>query len=135
MPQQKLAVTRYTANEVCNLIRQQKELLAAEGVTLEFEDAAIREMARVATLVNRTVESSCALNEYSSSSALARYITCSFEQAERLGAYVGEACSVVLSQPFILYDLVYPTCPTSGFGSTMQWHSTARTAAVCDSTQ
>jgi ATP-dependent protease HslVU (ClpYQ) ATPase subunit len=45
---------------VCNLIRQQKELLAAEGVTLEFEDAAIREMARVATLVNRTVEVSAA---------------------------------------------------------------------------
>jgi ATP-dependent protease HslVU (ClpYQ) ATPase subunit len=42
--------------QVCNLIRQQKELLGAEGVTLEFEDAAIREMARVATLVNRTVE-------------------------------------------------------------------------------
>jgi ATP-dependent HslUV protease ATP-binding subunit HslU len=38
------------------LIRQQIELLATEGVTLKFEDDAIREIARMAALVNRTVE-------------------------------------------------------------------------------
>lgn len=38
------------------LIRQQVELIGTEGVTLEFEDDAIREIARVAALLNRTVE-------------------------------------------------------------------------------
>ena len=38
------------------LVRQQIELLATEGVTLKFEDDAIREIARMAALVNRTVE-------------------------------------------------------------------------------
>ena len=38
------------------LIRQQIELIGTEGVTLKFEDEAIREIARMAALVNRTVE-------------------------------------------------------------------------------
>jgi ATP-dependent HslUV protease ATP-binding subunit HslU len=38
------------------LIRQQTELLATEGVTLKFENDAIREIARMAAQVNRTVE-------------------------------------------------------------------------------
>lgn len=38
------------------LIRQQIELLATEGVSLKFEDDAIREIARMAALVNRSVE-------------------------------------------------------------------------------
>ena len=38
------------------LVRQQIELLATEGVTLKFDDDAIREIARMAALVNRTVE-------------------------------------------------------------------------------
>lgn len=38
------------------LVRQQIELLATEGVTQKFEDDAIREIARMAALVNRTVE-------------------------------------------------------------------------------
>ena len=38
------------------LIRQQTELLATEGVMLRFEDDAVREIARMAALVNRTVE-------------------------------------------------------------------------------
>lgn len=41
---------------VANLIRQQKELIGAEGVELEFEDEAIREIARMAALLNKTVE-------------------------------------------------------------------------------
>ena len=41
---------------VANLLRQQTELLATEGVTLQFEDDAIREIARMAALLNRTVE-------------------------------------------------------------------------------
>jgi ATP-dependent HslUV protease ATP-binding subunit HslU len=38
------------------LIRQQVELIGTEGVTLEFDDDAIREIARVAALLNKTVE-------------------------------------------------------------------------------
>ena len=41
---------------VTNMIRQQVELLSTEGVTLQFDDDAIREIARVATLANKTVE-------------------------------------------------------------------------------
>lgn len=38
------------------LLRQQKELIGAEGVDLEFEDGAIREIARMAAQLNKTVE-------------------------------------------------------------------------------
>jgi ATP-dependent HslUV protease ATP-binding subunit HslU len=38
------------------LVRQQIELIATEGVTLEVQDDAIREMARMAALLNKTVE-------------------------------------------------------------------------------
>ena len=38
------------------LVRQQIELLATEGVTLKFEDSAIREIARIVAVLNRTVE-------------------------------------------------------------------------------
>jgi ATP-dependent HslUV protease ATP-binding subunit HslU len=41
---------------VANLVRQQIELIATEGVVLKFEDEAIREMARYAAYLNRTVE-------------------------------------------------------------------------------
>jgi len=41
---------------VANLLRQQTELIATEGVTLEFEDDAVREIARMAALLNKTVE-------------------------------------------------------------------------------
>jgi ATP-dependent HslUV protease ATP-binding subunit HslU len=41
---------------VANLIRQQVELIGAEGVNLLFEDEAIREIARMAALLNKTVE-------------------------------------------------------------------------------
>lgn len=39
-----------------NLVRQQTELIATEGVRLEFHDDAIREIARMAALLNKTVE-------------------------------------------------------------------------------
>jgi len=39
-----------------NLVRQQVELIATEGVTLDVQDDAIREMARMAALLNKTVE-------------------------------------------------------------------------------
>lgn len=39
-----------------NLLRQQKELLATENVTLEFEDEAVHEIAAIAAEVNKTVE-------------------------------------------------------------------------------
>ena len=39
-----------------NLIAQQRALLATENVMLEFTDCAIREIARVASLANRTIE-------------------------------------------------------------------------------
>ena len=41
---------------VTNMIKQQTSLLATEGVELVFEDEAIREIARVAALLNKTVE-------------------------------------------------------------------------------
>ncbi|GAX13189.1 ATP-dependent HslUV protease ATP-binding subunit HslU [Fistulifera solaris] len=47
---------RILTEPVANLVRQQVELLATEGVTLIFEDAAIREMARMAAKLNQTVE-------------------------------------------------------------------------------
>lgn len=39
-----------------NLIRQQRELLATEGVTLEFTEAAITEISQIAAEINHTVE-------------------------------------------------------------------------------
>jgi len=41
---------------VANLLRQQIELIGTEGVELHFEDDAVREIARMAALLNRTVE-------------------------------------------------------------------------------
>jgi len=41
---------------VANLVRQQIELIGAEGVDLVFEDEALREIARMAALLNKTVE-------------------------------------------------------------------------------
>ena len=38
------------------VVRQQVELIATEGVTLKFEDEAIREIARTAATLNKTVE-------------------------------------------------------------------------------
>ena len=38
------------------LLRQQIELIGAEGVELEFEDDAVREIARMAFQLNKTVE-------------------------------------------------------------------------------
>lgn len=47
---------RILTEPVANLIRQQCELIATEGVTLEFQDEALHEIARVAAELNRTVE-------------------------------------------------------------------------------
>ena len=47
---------RILTEPVANLIRQQVELIATEGVELVFEEDAIREMARLAAHVNKTVE-------------------------------------------------------------------------------
>jgi len=41
---------------VANLVRQQVELIGAEGVELIFEDDALREIARMAAMLNKTVE-------------------------------------------------------------------------------
>lgn len=38
------------------MLRQQVELIATEGVKLDFEDEAIKEMARMAAQLNKTVE-------------------------------------------------------------------------------
>merc|ERR1719261_2257209 len=46
---------RILTEPVTNLIRQQKALLGTEDVELEIEDDAIREVARVAAEVNKTV--------------------------------------------------------------------------------
>merc|ERR1711865_1322536 len=47
---------RILTEPVTNLVRQQVELMATEDVELVFSDAAIREIAKVAFEVNRTVE-------------------------------------------------------------------------------
>jgi len=41
---------------VTNVLRQQVESIGTEGVKLKFDDDAIREMARVSSEMNRTVE-------------------------------------------------------------------------------
>jgi len=47
---------RILTEPVANLVRQQIELINTEGVSLEFTDEAIREMARIAAHLNKTVE-------------------------------------------------------------------------------
>lgn len=47
---------RILTEPVANLIRQQIELIRTEGVELTFEDSAIREIARMAAMLNKTVE-------------------------------------------------------------------------------
>lgn len=47
---------RILTEPVANLLRQQVELIKTEGVTLDFDDDAIREMARLAAELNKTVE-------------------------------------------------------------------------------
>ena len=47
---------RILTEPVANLVRQQVAMIATEGVALEFEDEAIREIARMAAELNRTVE-------------------------------------------------------------------------------
>uniref|UniRef100_A0A7S2YCT9 AAA+ ATPase domain-containing protein n=1 Tax=Entomoneis paludosa TaxID=265537 RepID=A0A7S2YCT9_9STRA len=47
---------RILTEPVANLVRQQIEMIGTEGVTLEFEDEAIREIARMAALLNREIE-------------------------------------------------------------------------------
>ena len=47
---------RILTEPVTSMIRQQVELIATEGVNLVFEDDAIREIARMAALINSTVE-------------------------------------------------------------------------------
>jgi len=47
---------RILTEPVANLVRQQVEMIATEGVKLEFEDDAIREIARMAAEVNKSVE-------------------------------------------------------------------------------
>merc|ERR1711865_221331 len=47
---------RILTEPVTNLVRQQVELLNTEGIELEFTDEAIREVAKVAADVNKTVE-------------------------------------------------------------------------------
>jgi len=47
---------RILTEPVANLVRQQIEMIATEGVSLNFEDDAIREIARMAALLNKTIE-------------------------------------------------------------------------------
>lgn len=47
---------RILTEPVNNLIRQQVELMATEGVSLEFEPEALREIAHIAVEANRTIE-------------------------------------------------------------------------------
>jgi len=47
---------RILTEPIANALLQQVELIATEGVKLDFEDDAIREMARMAAQLNKTVE-------------------------------------------------------------------------------
>ena len=47
---------RILTEPVANLVRQQVELIATEGIELKFEDEAIREIARMAAQLNKSVE-------------------------------------------------------------------------------
>lgn len=47
---------RILTEPVANLVRQQVEMIGTEGVELKFEDNAIREIARMAALLNKEVE-------------------------------------------------------------------------------
>lgn len=49
-------VFRILTEPETSMIRQQEALLQTEGVNLQFTDAAIKEIARVAEEVNRTVD-------------------------------------------------------------------------------
>jgi ATP-dependent HslUV protease ATP-binding subunit HslU len=47
---------RILTEPVANLVRQQIDMIATEGVELQFEDEAIREIARMAAQLNKSVE-------------------------------------------------------------------------------
>lgn len=47
---------RILTEPVANLVRQQIDMIATEGVTLRFEDDALREIARMAAQLNKSVE-------------------------------------------------------------------------------
>ena len=47
---------RILTEPVTNVLRQQRESIGTEGVQLEFEETAIREIARIAADLNKTVE-------------------------------------------------------------------------------
>jgi len=47
---------RILTEPVANLVRQQVEMIATEGIELKFEDDAIREIARMAAELNKSVE-------------------------------------------------------------------------------
>ena len=47
---------RILTEPVANLVRQQVELIATEGIELKFEDEAIREISRMAAQLNKSVE-------------------------------------------------------------------------------
>ena len=65
---------------ILQLLRQQRELIRAEGVELEFEDDAIREIARMAAQLNKSVENTGARRLHT---VLERIMeTISFEAAE-----------------------------------------------------
>jgi len=75
---------RILTEPVTNLLRQQKELLATEDVELTFTDAAVREMARVAAEVNKSVENIGARRLHTVIERIVEDI--SFEAPERDGA-------------------------------------------------
>ena len=51
-----LAKGGYVAEPEFNLLAQQKEMIATEGVHLEWTDEAVHEIADVSAQVNKTVE-------------------------------------------------------------------------------
>lgn len=84
-----------------SLIKQQSELLKAEDVELVFTDCALKEIARVASVVNQTVENIGARRLYSVIERIVELI--SFDAPEKAGekfeideAYVKERTSDLL---------------------------------------
>lgn len=84
---------RILTEPVTNLIRQQKALLGTEDVELEFEDDAIREVARVAAEVNKTVENIGARRLHTVIERIVEEL--SFDAPERQGE------KITVTQPYV----------------------------------
>jgi ATP-dependent HslUV protease ATP-binding subunit HslU len=85
---------RILTEPIANLIRQQVELIGTEGVELVFQDEAIRELARMAAHLNKTVENIGARRLHTVIERIMEEL--SFEAAE-----LGEGATLVVDKPLV----------------------------------